>query len=160
MKLSLPSALRRHAPWMGLLLAATSLSFAHSEPLDASFGVGADDFVTGGGWIDGTPDSARANFGFKAGVNRDGGPVSGHLNYIDHGSGLHLRSSSITAYAALDEITREFSGTALAGGQSVTFVATVSDAGEPGTSDTFSLTLSDGYSASGTLRGGNVQIHQ
>jgi hypothetical protein len=40
------------------------------------------------------------------------------------------------------------------------FEVMVCDNGEPGKdSDTFSINMSDGYSASGTLSGGNVQIH-
>jgi hypothetical protein len=35
----------------------------------------------------------------------------------------------------------------------------VSDQGEPGRNDTFDLTLSTGYHASGTLAGGNIQVH-
>lgn len=34
------------------------------------------------------------------------------------------------------------------------------DYGEPGTSDTFSVTLSNGYSNSATLGGGNIQLHK
>ena len=40
------------------------------------------------------------------------------------------------------------------------FQADVCDNGEPGKdSDTFSIVMSDGYMASGTLGGGNVQLH-
>ena len=39
------------------------------------------------------------------------------------------------------------------------FEVDVCDNGEPGDSDTFSIVMSDGYMASGTLGGGNVQIH-
>jgi len=137
------------------LLAALSLSLLASRGLA---GVGADDFVTGGGWITGTPSGARANFGFKGGSDASGATF-GHLNYVDHDAGLHVKSTSITGYVIVDAITREISGTAEADGASVTFVLTVSDAGEPGRADTFELTLSDGYTASGTLQGGNVQLH-
>jgi hypothetical protein len=40
------------------------------------------------------------------------------------------------------------------------FDVTVCDNGEPGKDvDTFTISMSDGYSAGGTLRGGNIQIH-
>ena len=40
------------------------------------------------------------------------------------------------------------------------FQVNVCDNGEPGKdSDTFSINMSDGYVATGTLRGGNIQIH-
>ena len=54
-------------------------------------GAAADDFVTGGGWIRGTPSGARANFGLKVGFE----PVKGffgHLNYVDHDEGMHVKA--------------------------------------------------------------------
>jgi len=39
------------------------------------------------------------------------------------------------------------------------YTVDVTDAGEPGRDDTFSITLSTGYSASGTLAGGNIKLH-
>ena len=38
--------------------------------------------------------------------------------------------------------------------------ADVADKGEPGRTDTFRLQLSNGYSAAGTLDGGNIQLHK
>lgn len=35
----------------------------------------------------------------------------------------------------------------------------VADNGEPGRSDTFEIILSTGYTAAGTLAGGNIQLH-
>ena len=113
------------------------------------------DMVTAGGFI--TVDGSRGNFGLNA---RDPSDPSGHVNYVDHGTGLHVRSTDITSYTIVDATTRRIEGTAvLKDGSTVTFVVIVTDLGEPGTSDTFSISLSSGYSASGTLVGGNVQIH-
>jgi hypothetical protein len=51
-------------------------------------------------------------------------------------------------------------GTAKVNGSgSFAFEVDVCDNGEPGTSDTFSISMSDGYTNSGTLGGGNVQLH-
>jgi len=123
-------------------------------------GVGGDDFVTGGGWIDGTPSGERANFGVKGGVN-GAGELVGHLNYVDRREHLHVHSESIDSYAALDATTRRITGTARVGKESgVDFTVTVSDEGEPGRDDTFEIELSTGYSASGTLEGGNIQLHE
>jgi hypothetical protein len=36
----------------------------------------------------------------------------------------------------------------------------VSDNGEPGRNDTFAIRLSNGYHASGSLSGGNIQLHK
>jgi len=44
------------------------------------------------------------------------------------------------------------------GGGNVTFTVTAVDSSPDGTSDTFSITLSNGYSASGTLTSGNITI--
>jgi hypothetical protein len=41
----------------------------------------------------------------------------------------------------------------------VTYQVDVVDNGEPGNTDTFAITLSNGYTANGTLIGGNIQIH-
>ena len=40
-----------------------------------------------------------------------------------------------------------------------TYQVDVADNGEPGRNDTFALSLSSSYSASGTLSGGNIQLH-
>jgi hypothetical protein len=42
----------------------------------------------------------------------------------------------------------------------VNFTVEVIDNGEAGSSDVFSISLNDGYSRSGTLTSGNVQVHQ
>jgi hypothetical protein len=42
----------------------------------------------------------------------------------------------------------------------VTYQVDVTDNGEPGKNDSFAITLSNGYSASGTLAGGNIQLHK
>jgi hypothetical protein len=117
------------------------------------------DFVTGGGFITGTPSGARANFGV-AGGNRNG-MLSGHLTYIDHGANLRVRATSVTAYAMVNQAARRIEGTAEVSGQGVlSYVVTVADNGEPGSSDTFEIMLSNGYSAGGVLTGGNIQLHQ
>src|ERR1041385_8870552 len=49
------------------------------------------DTVTAGGWITGTPSGIRANFGLNA---RDPAAPSGQVNYVDHGIGMHVKSTS------------------------------------------------------------------
>jgi hypothetical protein len=145
----------------GLLarLSAAGLALGVLALAAGAFGAPPDDFVTGGGFITGTPTGARGNFGVKGGVEKSGA-FSGHLNYIDHSSGMHVEADSITNYVALGPTTREIDGTAsIDGVPGFTFTVIVSDNGEPGSSDTFALTLSNGYLASGTLQGGNIQLH-
>src|SRR5256885_6271913 len=61
------------------------------------------DFLTGGGFI--VRDSgAQANFGVGGGC-KHGSPTWGHLEYIDHGIGLNVHWTSITAYLEIDSST-------------------------------------------------------
>jgi hypothetical protein len=114
------------------------------------------DMVTAGGTYFGTPSGARGNFGLVARED-----LTGHLNYVDHGIGLHVDSTSITSYTIVDFRTRTFTGTYTidnVGG--FTFTVTVVDFAEPGHhADTFEITLSNGYHAIGSIAGGNVQVH-
>jgi len=50
-------------------------------------------------------------------------------------------------------------GTAKNGKAKLSFTVDVTDNGEPGTLDTFSIQVSNGYSASGNLTDGNITIH-
>ena len=115
------------------------------------------DTVTAGGWITGTPSGIRANFGLNA---RDPAAPSGQVNYVDHGIGMHVKSTSITTYTIVNATTRQITGTCTIDGVAgFTFTVVVVDNGQPGRADTFSITLSNSYTASGTLQGGNVRVH-
>jgi hypothetical protein len=117
------------------------------------------DFLTGGGWIVGTPSGAKANFAVAGGVKN--GALWGHLNYIDHGpNGPKVKGTGVTRYDELDATTRHIEGTAEINGQpGFTYSVDVADEGEPGRSDRFTLSLSNGYAAAGDLAGGNLQLH-
>jgi hypothetical protein len=131
--------------------------------------VSCDDFVTGGGSIPGgyaaqhfsrhSYDSQKITFAVSGGIKQ--GDYWGNLSYNDHGADLRVKSTSVTGYLVIDSVTRQIEGTARINGQgSYTYTAVVADNGEPGTSDTFSIVLSTGYSASGTVKNGNIQLHQ
>lgn len=117
------------------------------------------DFVTGGGWIDGTPTGAKGTFAVAGGIKN--GAFWGHLQFHDHGSGgPSAKGTGVTGYTAVGPTTRRITGTCEINGRSgFTYTAEVADNGEPGRNDTFRLSLSNGYTASGTLRGGNIQLH-
>jgi hypothetical protein len=72
----------------------------------------------------------------------------------------------VTAYSALDAVTRRIVGTARMNGQGgFTYQVDVSDNGEPCRNDGFAIRLWNAsgalvYSASGTLGGGNIQLHK
>lgn len=112
------------------------------------------DFVTGGGWID-----DKATFGVSGGIKND--KFWGQLSFNDH-NGVKVKSTSVTGYFVIDAVTRQIDGTArLNGKEPVTYTVIVTDNGEPGRDDSFSLELSDGFSISGTLiGGGNIQLHK
>ena len=115
------------------------------------------DMVTAGGWITGTPSGARANFGVHA---RDPAAPSGHVNYVDHGTGMHVVSTSITSYEIVNPTTRLLQGTCTIDGVGgFTFFVLLADDTVFGDGDRFELTLSNGYVAEGELAGGNVQLH-
>jgi len=104
-------------------------------------------------------NSSRANFGVAGGIKN--GSLWGHLEYIDHGTGMKVHGTGVTAYFPTGTTSRHISGTAEINGQGgFTYDVDVADNGEPGVNvDTFAITLSNGYSASGKLGGGNIQLH-
>jgi hypothetical protein len=138
------------------------VSSAHADISCAAPAASAEckEFVTGGGWITGTPEGAKGNFGVAGGIKN--GAFWGHLNYIDHGpSGPHVKGTGVTGYTFIDPTTRQIEGTAEVDGQpGFTYTVVVSDNGEPGRNDTFVIILSNSYNAGGRLAGGNIQLHK
>ena len=116
----------------------------------------SDDFITGGGRIN--LNSSRANFGVAGGIKN--GSFWGHLEYIDHGTGMKVHGTAVTAYSPTGTTSRHIEGTAEMNGQGVKYEVDVADNGEPGNMDTFTIKLSTGYGASGKLGAGNIQLHR
>src|SRR5881296_492044 len=75
------------------------------------------DFITGGGWITGTPSGAKANFGVAGGIKQ--GTFWGHLTYNDHGpNGPQVKGTSVSDYEVVSgTTTRHIEGTAEINGQ-------------------------------------------
>jgi hypothetical protein len=133
------------------------------DDADLSFTVSANAvtaLTTGAGWI--SPFGEHASFGFIAG-SRLATPF-GQVAYIDHASGFRVKSTEILfndPFSCTNEI--------LAVGDSnlgpvpvpVHFTVTVADGGEPGAgNDFFMITVLElGYSRSGVLEGGDIQVH-
>jgi hypothetical protein len=112
--------------------------------------------VTAGGSIP-LPEG-RGTFGLEVSVR--GGQPSGTLTYQDHASGQTVKSTQITALVVTGKHARIFGKATIDGGGSFDFVADLDDLGEPGTDvDKFQIQLSSGYTAGGTLDGGNIQVH-
>jgi hypothetical protein len=112
--------------------------------------------ITAGGWI--PVGASKANFGLTAKVNASGIP-SGHLTYQDHAVNRTVQSTSISSVVVSGDCATVRGTAKVNGNGSFGFEVLVCDNGEPGIDDTFGITMSDGYTNSGTLGGGNVQLH-
>ena len=120
--------------------------------------------VTGGGWIL-LESGTKATFGVSGGTQ--GADFWGHLNFVDHATGLHVRSTAVTGFDqdAIEADGRVIHYDVLIGTTPGTAIVRVVDNGEPGARDIFEVTLSNGYSATGELGGGrpgggNIQLHK
>jgi hypothetical protein len=123
------------------------------------------DRVTGGGWIVGTPSGGFANFGVGGGIHN--GRFWGHLNYLDHDLGMHVKSQTVTGYLVDpdDPLCRIITYDCTIDGEPGQAIVRVCDYGEPGRDDIFEIELSNGYFAGGDLAdeqpgGGNIQLHK
>jgi hypothetical protein len=112
--------------------------------------------VTGGGSVE--VDGGLGTFAFSVQRKASGGPIDGKLQFIIHATRVAIRSVSLTSLVIASNVAT-ISGTCTENGAPCTFAATVTDNGEPGTSDTFLISVSAGSPAGGLLRGGNVQVH-
>lgn len=114
--------------------------------------------VTYGGHI--TPANGDpASFGGNAKV-----PPKGQENYRDHGPAaeMHVHSINVQAVTCSADGTQAsiFGEATIDGSGTFDYRIDLEDLGEPGTSDTYRIRLSNGYdSGEQTLEGGNVQIH-
>jgi len=162
-----------HVTVTGLLQAEVILSSAHSDidgcPSSVGGGGGCPpapechDFVTGGGFI--AVGTGRANFGFNAGIKPNATAPDGHLNYVDHTNGWHVKSMSVSSYTITGLTSRHFEGEAEVNGvPGVTYMVDVADNAEPGRhTDTFRIRWNGYDSGDGKttpLEGGNIQLHK
>jgi hypothetical protein len=136
------------------LLASVNAARAHILP--------CDDFFTGGGFVFGTPSGKAGNFGAHGGIKN--GALWGGLNYKDHDTGLHVKSTAVLEYEVISENTRRVLYAVRIGTEAGTAEVLIQDNGEPGANDIFSMLLSTGYLATGNLAadapgGGNIQLH-
>jgi hypothetical protein len=118
------------------------------------------DFTTGRGSFTG-PSGSNAKFeleaGFKSGDDKNGSP-HGDVTYSDDGFEclLRMKSTSVTAYLEKGPNSRRIQGTAEINGHEGTYQLDVSD--DESGSDSFAIRLSNGYSASGHLKSGQIEI--
>jgi hypothetical protein len=112
--------------------------------------------VTGGGTIDVV--GGIGNFDLIVQQQIDG-TLSGRLQYFNHASGARVQSVTITSLTIAANMAT-FDGTCTVNGAPCTFTAHVTDNGEPGTTDTFTISVDLGPPDGGTLRSGNILIQQ
>ena len=98
------------------------------------------------------------------GGNADGAGPKGNENYQDHGPTTPMHVKSIVIQSVVCNTagtTASIFGTAsIDGSGTFNFRIDLKDVGEPGSSDTYRIRLSNGYdSGERVLLGGNVQIH-
>jgi hypothetical protein len=115
--------------------------------------------VTAGGWIPVGTD--KGTFGVTAKANASE-TSSGHVTYQDHGMlARTVKSTAVTSVTLTEagKCARILGDAKVNNTPGYKFQVDVCDNGEPGKdADTFSIVMSDGYTAGGTLGGGNVQI--
>jgi hypothetical protein len=172
--------------YCALGIAALALGLL-SAPASATY----CDFITGGGFgivvalIGAGPNEpAKKNFGAHGGCKNSGpdAPFWGHVNYVDHAFSPpgHFKSLTITAYIVGEtrgterDPKRRGTRTICGTGEIVQperiplvdFRVTMTDNGEPGTTDRFEITLElpgalvPFYHAEFTFEGGNIQLHK
>jgi hypothetical protein len=111
--------------------------------------------ATGGGWI--ATEGATVSFGFNATSTTGSGLAKGNCNLIDDGTRTHIKCLTVEALV-VGATHATFFGTATVNGVLTRYRIDVNDFGEPGTLDTFEIHTGSGYTAAGTLDGGNIQI--
>ena len=108
--------------------------------------------VLGGGWITDAKNSFSLDAQFKDGMVAP----KGQVNYEDELAGLTFVSTSITT-VFISGTHGTVLGTGTVNGTQVDFRVEVDDLGEPGRSDTFTISWT-GYTKGGVLNGGNIQV--
>lgn len=111
--------------------------------------------ASGGGNID-APGGAKVAFGFSAKNGNNG--LQGTCNVVDPAAGAMVKCEDVTAFT-IDGNEATIYGNATQDGVPTTYVLKARDVADPGKgADTFSIQTAAGYSRSGTLTGGNVQV--
>jgi hypothetical protein len=109
--------------------------------------------ATGGGQI-----PTDVTFGFTAQSDQNG--VKGNCTVIDRTTNTMVKCLDAMTYFQTNSHAT-FTGNATINGVATTYRIDVDDIATPGTGfDTFKITTANGYTASGTLTQGNIQVHQ
>jgi len=95
---------------------------------------------------------------FKFRVAQGNDDNIGDFQFCDHTEGFCKKTGRVQSLTITGN-TAVFSGVLQRNDTRITFDVTVTDNGDLGTTDTISISLSDGYSLSGTLTSGNIRIY-
>jgi len=119
--------------------------------------------ITGGGQIPSVQSGITAKFGFVAQNKQPNASLSYHDDGATGGS-IDVHSVNTTPpTVSFTGNCGQFSGNAKVNQKlGYTYTVDACDNGEPGTSDTFSISVTGpmfSYTNSGTLTGGDIQIH-
>lgn len=139
-----------------MVLAAAGLNgsvyLGTAELYDAGT-VAAPTRVSGSGFAPG--QSGIARFTIRA---QSGNRTSGSLTYNDTAAGVAFRQARVRTLT-FNGNSADLSGSATLGdGTKVTYSVTATDGSSSGGSDSFNITLSNGYSAGGTVTNGDILI--
>ncbi len=111
--------------------------------------------VSGRGSIDGQGDEATFQFPAKQSDDRP----TGSLSFSDPAAGISITETEVRTLT-FNANSADMGGTARLGdGTRVTYSVTVTDNSSDGSTDTFFINLSSGYSAGGTLSTGDIRIY-
>jgi virginiamycin B lyase len=112
--------------------------------------------TAGGGHVPNSSTQQDIAFGFTA--KSSGGDLSGNCQIIDQTTATNLRCDSINSIVINGNKASIFGMATLNKTSTTDFRIDVTDNGEAGTSDSFTLSTSVGYGIAGILSGGNVQV--
>ena len=111
--------------------------------------------MSGRGSIDGQGDEATFQFRAKQSDDRP----TGSLSFSDPAAGISITETKVRTLT-FNANSADLGGTARLGdGTRVTYSVTVTDNSSDGSTDTFFINLSSGYSAGGTLSTGDIRIY-
>ncbi len=106
----------------------------------------------------GTFDNAGNPVTFQFQASRSNDTYIGNLSICDAAAGVCTKKGRVSSLTITGN-TAVFSGFVQLQGQRVNFDASVTDNGAGGTSDSFSIAMTNGYSASGTLTSGDILFY-
>src|SRR5439155_1426818 len=113
--------------------------------------------VTGGGSID--VSGGIGTFGFIVQRQAADASIHGDLQYVNHANGEKVHSVLFNSFVIAGN-TATFGGACTNNGMPCTFTVKVTDKGEPGTNDHFTITVDAGPPEGDKLRSGSILIHR